>query len=67
MNLIEIKTAVESGKVVHWGNSGYRVIKDTIGQWLIRCDYNGYCFGLTWADGVTMNGKPEEFFVSGAK
>jgi len=63
MTLQEIKDAVKSGKTVHWGNEGYRVIKDSIGQWLIICDFNSCCWGLTWRDGVTVNGEPEQFFV----
>tara|TARA_R110000824_G_scaffold174477_1_gene352649 strand:- start:274 stop:495 length:222 start_codon:yes stop_codon:yes gene_type:complete len=63
MNLEQIKATVESGKTVHWASKAYRVIKDSIGQWLIRCDINGHCIGLTWKDGVTMNGKQEQFFV----
>lgn len=62
MNLDEIKAAVDAGQTVHWANRSYRVVKDSIGQWLIKCD-NGYCIGLTWRDGVTVNGKPEDFFV----
>ena len=66
MTLIEIKQAVEAGRTVHWASTGYVVIKDSIGQWLIRCTYNGSCIGLTWRDGVTMNGRPEEFFIKEA-
>ena len=32
------------------------MIKDSVGQYLIRCNLNGSCIGLTWLDGVTMNG-----------
>jgi hypothetical protein len=64
MNLAEIQTAVLAGKTVHWKNPGYRVIHDRIGQWLIKCDWNGHCIGLTWADGVTMNGEPKDFFIA---
>jgi hypothetical protein len=63
MNLDQIKAAIEAGKKVCWRTFGYEVIKDTIGQYLIRCSYNGHCIGLTWSDGKTLNGKPEEFFV----
>ena len=63
MNLEEIKAAVEAGKTVHWSNTLYVVIKDSIGQWLIKCTDNDHCVGLTHRDGVTMNGKPEEFFL----
>ena len=65
MNLDEIKAAVLAGKTVHWASEAYRVIRDFVGQWLIVCDINGDCTGLTWRDGVTVNGKPEQFFVAG--
>lgn len=65
MTLQEIKDAVEFGKIVHWSNHAYRVIKDTQvepPQWLIFCDINRNCIGLTWRDGQTLNGKEDEFF-----
>jgi hypothetical protein len=63
MTLEEIKAAVESGRRVFQHNRLYEVIKDNLGQWLIVCASNNYTIGLTWMDGVTMNGKPEDFFV----
>ena len=63
MNLEEIKASVESGQTVHWASQAYRVIKDNVGQWLIQCDINGYCIGLTRRDGVTMNGEEKQFFI----
>jgi hypothetical protein len=48
---------------VIWGNPGYRVIVDSLGQWMVRCSWNGYCFGLTHSNGVTMNGKPADFAI----
>lgn len=63
MNLNEIKQAVETGKTIHWASKAYRVVKDSIGQWLIVCDVNNHAVGLTWRDGVTMNGKPTDFFL----
>lgn len=66
MTLEEIKAAVDAGKTVHWANDGYRVIKDRIGQYLIAygegTSYANY-IGLTWVDGVTLNGKPSEFYL----
>jgi hypothetical protein len=67
MTLEQIKAAVEAGQTVHWANSGYTVVKDRIGQWLIVWDLGGrseHCIGLTWLDGITMNGAPEEFFIA---
>ena len=65
MKLEEIKASVESGKTVHWAQEQYRVIKADNGGWLIMCDTNGHCIGLTHLDGVTMNGKEEDFFIGG--
>ena len=64
MTLEEIKSAVESGKTVHWKTVGYKVIKDNLGQWFIGCPQTNYYIGLTWCDGVTMNGKPEDFYIA---
>lgn len=63
MTLPEIKAAVERGERVYWSSIAYKVVKDCLGQWLIVCSYNGYTIGLTWQDGITMNGQPEEFFT----
>ena len=63
MNLEEIKASVESGETVHWANDQYRVIKADNGGWLVRCDTNGHCIGLTHLDGVTMNGEEEDFYI----
>ena len=64
MTLQEIKTAINEGKRVFWKSEGYQVIKDSINQYLIKCGYNNHCIGLTWRDGVTMNGNEEDFFVA---
>ena len=61
MTLEQIKAAVESGKTVYWKNDAYRVVKDRLGQWLLMCS-NGSATGLTWQDGVTLNGSPEDFY-----
>jgi hypothetical protein len=61
MRLEQIKAAIEAGKKVFWKNNGYEVIKDSIGQYLIKC-VNGSCIGLTWTDGKTMNGNEEDFY-----
>jgi hypothetical protein len=63
MNLKQIKQALAAGHKVHWSNSAYDVIQDKIGQYLIRCNLNDSCIGLTWLDGVTMNGDEDEFFL----
>jgi hypothetical protein len=68
VTLAEIKAAVEAGKTVHWANTGYTVIKDSIGQWLIAWNHgqrDANYIGLTWQDGKTMNGQPSQFFIAG--
>jgi hypothetical protein len=57
----EIKDAVDNGKTVQYG-SGYEVIKFK-NDYFIRCRSNAYTIGLTWSDGVTLNGKEEDFFI----
>lgn len=64
MTLNEIKDAVLSGQTVHWGNPAYIVVVDIKGNWFIRCSGNDSCIGLTWADGVTLNGNEDEFFIA---
>ena len=65
MKLDEIKAAVLAGKTVQWISSNY-VVKyhDKSKQFNIVCLSNNHCIGLTHRDGVTMNGKPEEFYLS---
>jgi hypothetical protein len=65
MNLHEIKSAVEAGLPVHWSNDGYKVIKDKIGQFLVIFEPNQSCIGLTWKDGITLNGKESDFYIKG--
>jgi len=63
MNLEEIKEAVRSGKIVHWVQENYVVIRDKFDRFLIMCTSNNNCIGLTWRDGVTMNGQEHEFYI----
>lgn len=63
MTLDEIKAAVDAGRVVHWKNPSYRVIKDRIGQYLVMYA-NRNCIGLTHRDGVTLNGQPDDFYTA---
>lgn len=64
MTIQEIQNAVSEGKIVHWSNVGYMVIKDDLGQFLIKCTRNNHCIGLTNIDGDKLNGKPEDFFIN---
>ena len=65
MTLQEIKTAVMAGQTVHWASTLY-VVKyaSAIDEFLIYCLSNDNCIGLTWQDGVTMNGSEDQFFVA---
>jgi hypothetical protein len=63
MTLDEIKAAVDAGRTVHWANTGYRVVKWRNGEYVVHCDMNEHCIGLTWKDGTTVNGTPEQFFI----
>jgi len=65
MTLEDIKAAVDAGQTVHWANTGYRVHKDRLGQYLITYVPNGSCIGLTDRSGQRLNGKEVEFFVAG--
>lgn len=62
MTVDEIKKAVDEGKIVRWSNELYLVHK--VGDsYLITCTLNDHTIGLTWLDGVTLNGKEEDFYV----
>lgn len=63
MTLQEIKQAIAEGKRVCWATPAYRVIQDSIGQYLIVCLLNDHCIGLTWQDNITLNGQEHQFFV----
>ena len=63
MNLQAIKVAINDGQIVHWKNSSYTVKLDQLSRYVIVCT-NGSTIGLTWNDGVTMNGKEADFYVS---
>ena len=64
MKLDEIKAAVRAGKTVHWSNDGYVVTEDRLGQWHIVFTSTGHAIGLTWLDGVTMNGREDQFYIA---
>jgi len=61
MNITEIIEAIDKGKHVYYLTYAYEVIKDSKGQYLIKSG-NGHCIGLTWVDGITLNGKEEDFY-----
>jgi len=59
----EIKDAVDAGKTVCQHNSCYKVIKDKLGRYLIKCLMNNFIIGLTHADGETLNGNLRDFYI----
>lgn len=61
MNLEQIRAAQKLGLTVHWSNEGYTVHDNSI-VWAF-CTPKANSIGLTWSDGKTMNGQPDEFFV----
>ena len=63
MNLQEIKLSLKNNRKVFWKNTSYEVIKDNIGQYLIKCHLNNTFIGLTWRDNKTLNGKENDFFT----
>jgi hypothetical protein len=71
VTLEEIKAAVLSGRTVHWKNGAYQVIIDkpiarnfrASDRFLINQVGTTIVWPLTWADGVTMSEKPEDFFL----
>lgn len=67
MTLDEIKAAVNAGKTVHWASEGYTVIRDQHDQWFIAYRHghrDANYIGLTWTDGVTVNGRPDQFYIA---
>jgi hypothetical protein len=62
--LADIKDAVRAGQSVRCGNDLYQVVETRQGDdFQIVCLFNGYAIGLTHTDGVTLNGRIEEFYV----
>ena len=67
MKLNEIKAALELGLRVMWINHDYQVIKDDLGQYLTvyrRGTKDENAIGLTWSDGVRLNGSVDDFKIN---
>lgn len=65
MTLAEIKRALAEGLRVYWQTPSYEVVCGADGaDYHIYCHSTGHSIKLTWADGLTLNGKEEEFYVS---
>lgn len=63
MTLEKIKAAVRFGLTVYYQTTAY-VVEEYAGQWYIYCAATNHRIGLTYRDGVTLNGKPSDFFVA---
>lgn len=63
MTLEEIKSAVDTGKTVHWSNERYIVVKDVYGEYYITDKYNGFANGLVRRDTGKMVDKEEDFYI----
>jgi hypothetical protein len=62
MNASQIKEAINNGHHVFWCNDGYEVIMAG-DEFLIYCNFNDSCIGLTHRDGVTLNGDETDFYI----
>lgn len=49
-----IEELVYLGHTVYAGSTAYRVIRDSNGQYLIKCDINQHCVGLAGKSGLNM-------------
>jgi hypothetical protein len=66
--LDEIKNAVNEGKKVYWSSDIYEVKYDEYTEkYYVICITNDSMHGLTWNDGITLNGKMEDFYYYGKK
>jgi hypothetical protein len=69
MTLPEITKAVDNDKTVCWESDNYHIVPAGYRNdynskaYDIKCQSNNNRIGLTWADGKTLNGKPEQFFI----
>jgi hypothetical protein len=61
MDLNEIKQSVNQGLMVYWGDTGYQVIVDSLGQYFIKCQFNGRVSELI--DSQFSEYKQTDFFI----
>ena len=64
MTISEIKAAVDAGLCVHWANTGYEVVPDALGGYLVVYLRNGNAIGLTNKAGDRLNGVENDFFIA---
>ena len=63
MKLDQIKKLVDAGETVHWGNFGYIVIKDKLGQYFVHYKGGDYYVGLTNQAGE-LEGSEQSYFIA---
>jgi len=63
MNIDEIKAAVDEGKIIHWGNDNYVVIKNNGGRYKIKSKEDNSCINLSWLENPASSIREDEFFV----
>lgn len=62
MKLHEIKYHLDNGRPVFWLSDMYQVTTNSAHEYVIECQLNGHCIGLTWSDGKTLNGQEQDFY-----
>lgn len=66
MTLLEIKTSLAMGHRVYWQTLLYEVTSVVSQEginYYITCNTTQHKIGLVWADGLTLNGREEDFFL----
>lgn len=63
----KVKSLVDQGIPVYDSNDGYRVYKDSLGQYLITFDGNGYTTGLTSRDNMVLNASDLYYYINGER
>lgn len=58
----KIKKLVDDGVQVYWANWNYEVIKDDLGQYLVKSHSNNYYIGLTDKKGNLLNTNQDYFY-----
>jgi len=58
----KIKKLVDDGVQVYWANGNYEVIKDGLGQYLVKSHSNNYYMGLTDKKGNLLNTNQKYFY-----
>jgi hypothetical protein len=63
MKANEIRNKVIKGYDVYWKNTNYKIIKDSIGQWLMHSQCNDYYCGVFDNNGNLVDKESDFFFT----